>query len=87
LHIRVRWSFLEDLGAKWDPVIQMDISKGLYVKVEGGGEGRKVVQLNIKHIYQTFFWSNQVHAVLKDLLYLVWNERELFLEYQIEQVW
>lgn len=61
--------------------------KGVVCEGGGGGEGRKVVQLNIKHIYQTFFWSNQVHAVLKDLLYLVWNERELFLEYQIEQVW
>ena len=53
----------------------------------GGGGGGKAVRLNIKHIYQTFFWSNQVHAVLEDLLYLVWNERELFLAHQIEQVW
>jgi hypothetical protein len=61
--------------------------KGVVFEGGGGGEGGKVVRLNIKHIYQTFFWSNQVHAVLEDLLYLVWNERELFLEYQIEQVW
>ena len=64
----------------------MDISKGLYLKVEEGEEG-KAVRLNIKHIYQKKFWSYQVHVVLEDLLYLVWNERELFLEDQIEQVW